>query len=222
MKMNYDESWLHEFWRIFDMRKIGVVFGLLVMGSSVFAQTFSFGGHLSTNFEGVWPAFEIGINFSTVDVLAGVSFWEYQEEVSYDNYRSFSTDNKLDERWIRLYAGFAPKVRATEKLALSFPLFAKIQFRNDAFGFEDDLVYSEDDLKKADYFGYGLDFGARVYFALTKKWSVYGGAIMNVVYIADNKYTYWKDDPDETYTRETKSTSWLIDGLVEMGVRVTF
>jgi hypothetical protein len=204
------------------MRKICVVFGFVVMGSSAFAQTFSFGGHLATNFQNVLPAFEIGINFSNIDVLAGAGFWLYQNETSYDNYQSYNADNNLDERWLRIYAGFAPKVPATEKLTLSFPLLAKVQFRNDDFSFEDDRVYSSTSPQKADYFGYGLDFGIRVYYALTKKWNIYASALMDVVYIADNKYTYWKNSSDEIYTRENKTTNWFTDGHVEMGARVTF
>jgi hypothetical protein len=205
-----------------NMKKIYVVFGLLVMTSGVFAQTFSLGGHLATNFENVLSAFELEINFSKVDVLAGVSFWRYQDEASYDNYQTFNTDSKLDERWFKIFAGFAPKVAATEKLTLSFPLLAKIQFRDDSFSFEDEFVYSSTSPKKAAYSGYGFDFGARIYYALTKNWSIYGGTIMNAVYIADNKYTYWKGSSVETYTRENKTTTWFTDGLAEMGVRLTF
>ena len=152
----------------------------------------------------------------------GVSFWTYQNEVSYDNYQNFNVDSKVEERWFRIFAGLAPKVAVTEKLTLSFPLLAKIQFRDDAVGYEDDRVYSKDALKEAEYSGYGVDFGARVYYALTKKWSIYGGAIMNVLYIADNKYTYWKNGPDDTYTRRNNTTNWFTGGQVEMGARVTF
>jgi hypothetical protein len=96
------------------MKKIYVVFGLLVMASGVFAQTFSLGGHLVTNFENVLPTFEMELNFSKVDVLAGVSFWRYQNDTSYDNYQTNNVENKLDERRFKIFAGFAPKVTATE------------------------------------------------------------------------------------------------------------
>ncbi|MDR0638093.1 MAG: hypothetical protein LBG27_04190 [Spirochaetaceae bacterium] len=204
------------------MKKILFVFGLLVMGWGLFAQNISFGGHLAANFENVMPTFELGINFSRVDVLAGVSFWLYQDEVSYDNYQNFNVDSKVEERWFRIFAGLAPKVAATEKLTLSFPLLAKIQFRDDAFSFEDDRTYSTSSPQKVAYFGYGIDFGARVHYALTKRWNIYGGTIMNVLFISHNKYTYWKNSPDDTYTRQNNTMSWFTDGLVEMGARVTF
>jgi hypothetical protein len=81
------------------VKKTRIVLALLIIGSNVFAQTFSLGEHLATDFENVWPTFDAGINLSHVDILAGVSFWIYQNEFSYDNYLAFNIDGKYEERW---------------------------------------------------------------------------------------------------------------------------
>jgi hypothetical protein len=64
--------------------------------------------------------------------------------------------------------------------------------------------------------------GKALYYNLTESWSIYTGAIVQVLYIADNKYTYWKTSPNNTYTRENNTISWFTGGNVELGVKFTF
>jgi hypothetical protein len=204
------------------MKKIIVLFGLLILCSSLYAQKISINGHLGTNFENVIPALGLEVNLSKIDILAGISFWYYNTEVSYNDYQTYNTDNTLDEYWLRFFAGIAPKLIATEKWSLSFPLLAKIQFRNDSLVYKDDSVYTSSSPKEVEYFGYGFDAGTRLYYALTQRWSIYLGAMANVLYIADNKYTFWNSSAYKTYSRENKSMSFFTDGVVELGVRFTF
>jgi hypothetical protein len=209
-------------WRLIAMKKIFLIISFWVIGSMVFAQEFSIDGHLATDFEDVHPTLGLEINLNKIDILAGLSFWFYKNSKSYTNYQTFNANNTLNEYWIKFFAGIAPKVLLNDKLTLSFPLMVRIQFRNDSLKYVSDTVYTTTSPKKAEYFGYGFDTGARLYISLTDKWSVYTGAIMNVLYIHDNKYTYWKDSPTTTYTREDNGTSWFTDGNVELGVRFTF
>jgi hypothetical protein len=192
------------------------------MGSMVFAQKFSINGHLATNFENVHPTLGIELNLNKIDLLAGVSFWFLKNDTSYTNYQTFNADNTLNEYLVKVFAGIAPKVLVNDKLILSFPLMARIQFRNDSFKYDYGMVYTPDLPKKVEQFGYGFDAGARLYYTLTDRWSIYMGAIMNVLYISDNKYTCWKDSPTVTYTREINDMNWFTDGDVELGVRFTF
>jgi hypothetical protein len=204
------------------MKKIFSLLVFLVIGSTVFAQKISIDGYLATNFENVHPAFGLEVNLNKVDILTGVSFWFYKDGTSYTNYQTYNADNTLNEYWIKFFAGIAPKVFSNDKLTLSFPLMAKIQFRNDSLEYDSDNVYNTVSPKKVEYFGYGVDIGTRLYISLTDKWSVYTGAVMNVLYIYDDKYTYWKNSTTVIYTREDNGMTWFTDGDVEFGVRFSF
>jgi hypothetical protein len=204
------------------MKKIIFLVGMLVMASTLFAQKFSLDGHLATNFESVSPTLGFEVNLSKIDVLAGIGFGFYKNGASYSNYSISNEDHTNNEDWINIFAGIAPKVFLNDKLTLSFPLLAKIHFGNASLEYDSADRYITGSLKQARYFGYGFDTGARLYFTFTERWSIYTGAIAQVLYIFDNKYAYWKGSATSTYTRENNGMTWFIDGNVELGVRFTF
>jgi hypothetical protein len=192
------------------------------MGSMVFAQKYSVDGYLATNFDDVIPTLGMEVNLDKVDVLAGLGFWVYNRNSSYTNYQTYNFDSDVNEYWIKIFAGIAPKILVNDKLTLSFPLMARIVFRNNSLEYDPDTVYTSGSPKKAEYFNYGFDAGARLYFTLSDSWSIYTGAIMAVFYIYDNKFTYWEDSSTNTYTLENNGVYWFGDNYVELGVRFTF
>jgi hypothetical protein len=204
------------------MKKIWLFIGLFTIGSTLFAQKVSITGELTTDFDGVSPVLGLEVNLSKIDILAGFGFWFYKNEAAYNNYQTFNADYVSDQNYFRIFAGVAPKLLINERIILSFPLLAKIQFGNDSLEFENSMVYSQGTLKNGKYFGYGFDTGARIYYTLTQKWSIYTGVIAQVLYIGDNKYTYWKNSPNDIYTRKNNTVSWFTNGNVELGIRFTF
>jgi hypothetical protein len=204
------------------MKKFCSLVVLLVIGTILFAQNISITGELTTDFDGVSPLFGLEVHLSKIDILAGFGFWFYENEVTYDNYQTFDTDYDSKQNIFKIFSGVAPKILINEKILLSFPLLAEIQFGNDFLEYNRSTVYSPGSLKKAEYFGYGFDAGARIYFSLTKRWSIYTGAIAQILYISNNKYTYWKNSPNDTYTRKNNGIYWFTNGDVELGVRFTF
>jgi hypothetical protein len=121
------------------MKMTVALFGMLIIGSALFAQTFSIDGHLATDFESVAPTVGFEINFSKIDILAGVKFWIYEQNRADENYQEFNTDNVLKEHRFEIFAGIAPKAIITEKWSLTFPLLAKTSFRNDELEYDDSL-----------------------------------------------------------------------------------
>lgn len=204
------------------MRKFGLLIGLFIIGATLFAQKVSITGELTTEFDGVSPVLGLEVDLSKIGILAGFGFLFYKNEVTYNNYQTFNADYASDRNLFRIFAGVAPKVLVNEKMTLSFPLLVKIQFGSDSLEYESSTVYRQESLKKGEYFGYGFDAGARVYYNLTERWSIYTGAIVQVLYIGDDRYTYWKNSPNDTYIHKNNTFSWFTNGNVELGLRFTF
>jgi hypothetical protein len=203
------------------MKKFGFLVGLLAIGSTLFAQKVSLIGHLATDFDAVAPTLGFEVNFNKIDLLAEANFWIYSSERADKDYQNYNTDSTSIQNRFEIFAGIAPKVIITENWSLTFPLLAKLHFRNDELKYHDSFVYTTDSAKKADYFGYGFDIGARVYYALSQRWNIYAGFLFEIVSISNNKYTYWKT-ANTTWTREYNTTLWFNNGEFELGVRYTF
>lgn len=205
------------------MKKVFVLVGFLFAGSALFAQIHvSFDGHLATNFSNVAPTLGIEINFNKVDILAGTSFWFYESERTIKDYSYYNTDSKTIQNRYEFFAGIAPKAITTDKWSLTFPLLAKISFRNDELKYVDGNVYTNDSPKNAEYFGYGFDIGSRVYYTIGRKWNIYAGFLFELFSKTNNKYTYWKNSPNITYTQEYNTMVWFDNGEFGLGVRCTF
>jgi hypothetical protein len=201
------------------MKRFCFFTGMLIIGSTVFAQVgVSIDGHVATNFTGVTPTIGVEINLNRIDILVETTFWFYNSERTDTNYETYNSDCTQFEYCFEFFAGIAPKVVITEKWSLTIPLLVKRYFRTDTLKYENSRVYSTTSPKNVAYLGYGLDFGARTYYALNQKWDVYMGIMWELVSIQHIKYTYW-ETADTTYTREYDTTIWLDNGKFELGVR---
>jgi hypothetical protein len=141
-----------------------------VVAEGVFAQS-SIDGAVSTNFNGITPSIGMGLEFSNIDLLAGLNFDFYQ--------RSIDRDNVDSENNIGIYAGLAPKAPLLGDWSLSFPMLARIRFG------KIDSNYSND---VRSYFGFDFRVGARADFAFSDHWSLYTGFLTNLIWWSQNKY----------------------------------
>jgi antitoxin component YwqK of YwqJK toxin-antitoxin module len=193
---------------------------LITVNTALFAQVqFSLSGHLASNFSSVTPTIGFEVNFGKIDILVNANFWISTQERTDKNYQTFNTDSELKENRFEIFAGIAPKVGVTDKISLTFPVLAKVSFRNGLLEYDSSTVYSSDTVNSVGYLGYGLDAGARAYFYLNPKWDIYAGFLFEMFSINNNKYSYWKTSPTSTYMRETKTAVWFDNGEIELGVR---
>jgi hypothetical protein len=201
------------------MKRFYFFMGMVIIGSPLFAQVgVSIDGHLATDFASIAPTIGLEINLSRIDILGGTTFWFNNLKRTYTNYQTYNSNGTQFEYRFEFFAGIAPKVALTEKWSLSIPVLAKIYFREDTLKFESSHTYATDSPKNVTYFGYGLDFGARTYYALNQKWDIYAGILWELVSMQHNTYTYWKT-VNTTYTREDNIMIWFDRGKFELGVR---
>lgn len=203
------------------MKRIMVLVGMVCIGSAVYAQNTALTGELRTDFDGIAPILGLELNVSSLDVIAGIGVRYYKNEASYANYEIFNTDNTINHNYFFINLGIAPKAAVNDKIALSFPLLVKMHYNTYSRDYKLSSVYIPDGLKKGYYFGFGFDAGARIYYALTPRWSIFTGALAQILLHTNNRYIYWKENPAETYKRENIANGWFDNGYMELGIRLT-
>lgn len=206
------------------MRNVIVLLGLLTVGSEIFAQQFFIDGNFVTNFQSVTPTFGMGIRFGWADVLAGASFTVYRGKHEYgSSYSDYDYSEKLNSAGI--YTGVAPKAISKEKWTLSFPLILQVAFgETSGKDYEDSHIpVQADDLEHLNYVGIAFLAGSNAAYSLSEHWSFLAGFLFNIFEYEKYANTYYKttSQADGTYSVTARSTAFLKDGTIQLGVRFT-
>ncbi|WP_461256496.1 hypothetical protein [Treponema sp. R80B11-R83G3] len=179
-------------------KKIGLVLILFsFVAGGVFGQ-FSIDGAVSTYFNGITPSIGIGLGFSKIDLLAGVSFNFFTHLMEYEDY--------YDET---IYVGLAPKASLTGNWSLSFPLLAQIwSGKTDSDGY---TVNS--------YFDFAFRVGARATYAFSDHWCLYTGFLINAI--------FWNQEKNGAWTaidsvERTNDFGVFSGGVVQFGIIYKF
>jgi hypothetical protein len=139
------------------MKKVVLVFVILaVVAGSTFAQ-FGIEGGLITDFTGTpMPTVGIAYGLQKMDILGGLTFWY--------NYISYGYGVSGYDWGMGIYGGVAPKLVTAGPWTLSLPILAFFNFGGTgSFAFQ-----------------LNLSGGPRAYYALSDKWSLYTGLLLNV------------------------------------------
>ncbi|MCL2129490.1 MAG: hypothetical protein FWH35_03950 [Treponema sp.] len=155
------------------MKKIALVVVLFALTMGVYAQSrVSLDMHYTLFGELEGPGFSLGIDLGKLDFLTSFDFWVERDS---DNI----TDDVIINFWHGMYVGIAPKAAISEKVSLSFPIFLKFYRHSE--------IIKRDNPEGKEKIGQNhlrLDAGARAYYAVSKKWSIYTGFQMNLIEIA--------------------------------------
>ena len=160
-------------------------------------------GTTETLFPNVVPGIGVGIDMGAFDILANIEFSLFN--ISIDDW-------SLRSLLFGIYAGIAPKAAVSDKLTLSFPIFAKfLRGSVKLDDGDDDYTYGKNAI--------GLDAGARVYYALNDTWSIYAGVQVSVL-------EYWLEGKmkggGSSVKDDTNVFRFLNNGTLDFGVRYSF
>ena len=199
------------------MRKKFFILVFLALTTAAFAQTkIGLTGHLSASNNGAWPSIGVEIDVGPVDILAELEFWVDRD--------SFTGGEGSWSSWaLEFYAGIAPKVEITEKLTLSIPILAKIFHYKEGYNFKGNR-YIPDGMKGLSYNGFGLDLGARAYYALSKRWSIFAGfQVAAMTYQGEGKGKAWSSTGYIINVTENMSEMYFFNsGSFDLGIKFTF
>jgi len=201
------------------MKKIFVIVGIVLISTGAFAQVpVSLSGHLSLYGSSASPGIGVGIDVGPVDILAELDFG-----MSRFNDYIGDPDESTETSWyLRFYAGVAPKVEVTEKLTLTLPILLK--FTHYASGLEFKNNYYSPGIKELSYNSFGLDLGARAYYALSKSWSVFAGfQVAAITYRGEVKGKAWNSGGYIFNITDNSSEMYILDsGSIDLGIKFTF
>jgi len=194
------------------MKKISLVLVLFILAAVAFAETQLFlDVHYSLLGELAGPGITMGFGKEKFDILTSFDLWVERDY-------SGSTETTTISFWHGLYVGIAPKAAVSEKLTLSLPILFKF-YRHAYIEKEDNpggkKTEGQNHLR--------LDAGARAYYAVNQRWSVYAGFQMNIIEVAGaNKTKLSGSFTDDTYDDDTFGLSSFRDGSIDLGVKFNF
>jgi len=196
---------------------------MLIVASTAFAQvTVSLTGQATTGWfvmtDGIfiWPGLGVEVGVGPVDILAEFEFGIHKER-----YLKGDPGQYSGSLWyLGISAGVAPKIGITDKVTVSFPFMLKLIPNGERLRYKDKRYEVGGTVKKATNLVFGIEAGARTYFAITPKWSVFTG-IQAVLFSVQGqtKSTAFNG----TTAKDKKTTTNIFDaGSIELGVRFTF
>jgi len=177
-------------------KKISLLMVLvLLIAGRAFAQ-FTVDGAVSTSFNGITPSIGIGVEFSKLDLLAGLNFRisnRDDDDGSYD----YSSN-------IGFYIGLAPKTSLSGKWSISFPICAEITSGSRDSSLSLAYIYH--------YFNFYFKAGARATFSFSNHWGLYTGFLVDIV--SSIQYEY-----DDYYAN---TFNVFNGGVVQLGIIYRF
>ena len=194
------------------MKKIVLILILFTLAAGAFAETQLFlDVHYSLLGELAGPGITMGFGKEKFDILTSFDFWIERDSDG-------SAKTTTISFWHGLYVGIAPKAAVSEKLTLSLPILfkfyrhAEITKKDDPGGKE---TVGQNHLR--------LDAGARAYYAVNQRWSVYAGFQMNLIEVAGaNKTKRSGSYGDETFDDDKFGLYSFKDGSIDLGVKFNF
>ena len=202
------------------MKKILLVLVILGLTTAVFAQNVALTGHLSTGSSGVSPSIGAAFDMGTLDILAEIEFAMRR----YTNYIGEPNERTSTTWLLGIYAGVAPKVEMTERLTLSVPILVKFIYSAYGRKFKDSSWYTLGGDKDWSYNTLGIDAGARAYYALSQKWSVFMGFQAAVItYIGETEGNEWVSGGGTIKWKSADSELLFFHtGTIDLGVKFSF
>ena len=201
------------------MKKSILFLVLFVLATGAFAVDISLDAHLSTivfnpALESALaiPSIGVGIGIGPVDILTN-----FELSIERDKTNSGSGDQVHRQSIFGILPGVAFNAAMAEKLTLSFPFFMKIYILGERFGYSS--TPPDEVLKKNVRVGFGIDAGARAYYALTQNWSIYAGFQADIlsIYGKGKSTNYGGKKTDGS----TSSMYWFNSGSIDLGIKYT-
>ena len=204
------------------MKKILLLLLLFGLAASVFPQNISLDARLSLYPDEVIPNIGIGAGMGSWDILAGIGFW-----VTLNNINIGAPAEQLrTDYYIKVYAGIAPRVEITEKFILAFPLLLRYSHTGRKYYYINQHSYiMPGDLAREGRNAFGIDLGARAYFTLNQRWSVYAGLEAAAIeYRARQKIIVYIDNGYDTtdFKRNSFGFDFFRNGSIDLGVKYNF
>jgi len=194
------------------MKKIVLFLAIFALTMGAYAQSKVYlDVHYSLLGELAGPGITLGFDRGKFDILTSFDFWVERDSDS-------STNTRTIGFWHGLYFGIAPKVAITEKVTLSLPILLKFYRHAD--------ITKESNPSGKTRIGQNhlkLDAGARAYYAVNQKWSIYTGFQLNIIELAGaNKTTLSGSHGSGSSGDGTFGLYSFKSGSIDLGVKFSF
>ena len=208
-----------------------------LVGTSAFAQKFSLGAHASAGqwlylpeemdigFH-VWPAIDLAVELDKVDVLFEIDFGITKMSELQSTTITLPIIGSFPVQWVEDYTfwilgfkgGVAPKLKASDKVTFSFPIWLKFIH----IGYKADIpsLFNIGEAKNGGRNVFGIDLGARAYYAATEKVAGFIGFQVPLFAAASQM----KGDlyGGGTFKNKDSQFHMLNSGAIDLGVKFTF
>jgi len=199
------------------MKKMVFILAVFFLAAGVYAQGVSLDLHYSVFGEvgtvvGTWgaPSVGIAVDMGKFDILGNVDFMLRRSAVS-------SNERNIDLGF-GLYAGIAPKAAVSDNVTLSFPILLKY-IRTSETRKQD----TPSGRRKTGYNILGFDAGARAYYALSQRWSIYTGFQVGIMdFTTRTKTTRHGSYGSGSSKADDNSFYFFGMGCVDFGVKLSF
>ena len=194
------------------MKKMAFGFILFALAAGAFAETQYFLDlHYSLLGELAGPGITMGFGKKKIDILTSFDFW-----VERDLDRNAET--RIIGFWHGLYFGIAPRAAVSDKVTVSLPILFKF-YRHSTIEISENPGGKE----KIGQNHLRLDAGARAYYEVSQRWSIYTGFQLNIVEVAGaNKTTRSGSYGSGSSDDNTFGFYSFKSGSIDLGVKFNF
>lgn len=199
------------------MKKVLLVLVMVGLAGTAFAGVdVSLTGQATTDADSIWPMIGLEIDVGKLDILFGFEFGvsKTREHIGDPNQSSVS-DWKFG-----FYGGIAPEVDVSDKVSVSFPILLRFLHHGEKHRYKDSHYETPIDWKKTGYNVFGIDLGARTYFAVSQRWGIFGG--FNATVFSVRGRTKTTNFAGNSSKDDSALTTFLYNGTIDLGVKFTF